>query len=437
MPVDRPSVSAALPRFTIERELALRVDDGPQRCLPAGRRRCPHAGNGPATHGEDRSDAGRLQVVRTARSAARCRTRRPPSRGRRSLPTPPSGPGSSTTEAPRPRATGRARSSGTPVARCAAAGANTSRPWNVCDTGCRTTASDVISTAASSAAERLPRERQHPVVRPDQERAGRRAHGDRTTPGADARVDDRHVDRRRRACTTSPGRASGPPRITSWRGIECVRSITRASGAIRSITPVTHADELVGHAVVGEEDDRPAHVRDTCCWSQLVMRFRAFSRLVALEQIGTVVVRRQDLEALRLERLVVERLRRRGRVASPLPAMNSLAASTACSTSGPAVSPSIASGADSVTTASIAEPRARRRRATPCRPCWRRPARSADALRFAGTRPRRPRPARSAEVSFVALRAAGVAARAVPAEVERQRAVAGSPSCVAKSNHEV
>ena len=31
--------------------------------------------------------------------------------------------------------------------------------------------------------------------------------------------------------------SASAPRITSWRGIACVRSITRASGAIRAMTP--------------------------------------------------------------------------------------------------------------------------------------------------------------------------------------------------------
>ena len=52
--------------------------------------------------------------------------------------------------APPGRSPGPIRSSGTPFARCAPAGANTSRPWNVFETGCRTTSAAAISAAASA-----------------------------------------------------------------------------------------------------------------------------------------------------------------------------------------------------------------------------------------------------------------------------------------------
>ena len=140
-----------------------------------------------------------------------------------------------------------------------------------------------------------------------------------------------------------------------------------------------------------------------------------------------MVGRRQDLDALGLQRS-----RRRtlapicGRVRVAVPGEEQLGGGDAsASTSGPAVSPSIGvrrrEGHDRVDLSSALRGV---RRATRCRPCSRRPARS---RRTPLVRRYPTAPATScqiAEMSLLALRAAGVTAGTVAAEVERQDAVA-------------
>ena len=123
--------------------------------------------------------------------------------------------------------------------------------------------------------------------------------------------------------------------------------------------------------------------------------------------------------------LVVERLRRRGRVPVAVPGQEQLRrTSRSAGHRGPAVSPSMASGAERVTTASISDAALRgvdeRGGAAHARPDQPDPPHALGAKE----------PDRAADVLpdrgdvLVALGAARVTARAVPAEVERQRPVA-------------
>ena len=88
----------------------------------------------------------------------------------------------------------RAPPAACPFARCAAAGANTSRPWNVLRHREQHDARSVDRDGRLGAPERLPGHREQPVVGTHQERARGRAHGDRPALRAHARIDDRHVD---------------------------------------------------------------------------------------------------------------------------------------------------------------------------------------------------------------------------------------------------
>ena len=196
LPTDRPSVSAALPWLTTSASCCLRVDDRPERSLGARRRRCPREERfGPRTVSTGPMPAA-SRSSRARRSAARCRTRRCRSPGRRSLPTATMGPGSSSDAgAARPRSPGPRSASGIPMARCAAAGANTSRPWNVRETGCSTTSSDVDldrSTAPPSASHAR---ESKPLSGPTSSAPdpARTAIGSPVRPHTG--IDDRHVDR--------------------------------------------------------------------------------------------------------------------------------------------------------------------------------------------------------------------------------------------------
>ena len=81
----------------------------------------------------------------------------------------------------------------TPAARCAAAGANTSRPWNVRETGSRRYAGFSSSHAPAMPPSRSAAGHEQPVVRPDVEPAVRAAQRQRLPLGADAGIDDRQV----------------------------------------------------------------------------------------------------------------------------------------------------------------------------------------------------------------------------------------------------
>ena len=92
---------------------------------------------------------------------------------------------------------------------------------------------DGLDDAAEALA---PRATAAPLSGPTRSRSSSaHAQRDRAPLGADAGVDDREVHARG---GRTAARAAGRPRAvrTSWRGTPCVRSMTRASGAIRAIT---------------------------------------------------------------------------------------------------------------------------------------------------------------------------------------------------------
>ena len=98
-----------------------------------------------------------------------------------------------------------------------------------------------MSTASTTPPSRSRGGHQQPVVGPDQEPllAGRaqRDRAARAAPdGADAGIDDGEVHARRAGRGARRAASSAPVR-TSWRGIAWVRSITRALGQRRAITP--------------------------------------------------------------------------------------------------------------------------------------------------------------------------------------------------------
>ena len=146
----------------------------------------------------------------------------------------------------RRRAPSRASASGTPTARCAAAGANTSRPWNVCETGNNTTSPDLDLDRGLRPAERLPREGQQPVVGAHQERARRRAHRDGSPFRPHARIDDRDVDGVRRHVLRRASQGERAAHHVLARDVVGEVDRPATSGAIRSHHAVAHADELVG-----------------------------------------------------------------------------------------------------------------------------------------------------------------------------------------------
>ena len=216
--------------------------------------------------------------------------------------------------APRPRWRARGRRAARPAARCAAAGAKTSRPWNVCDTGCRTMASDVISTAASAPPSASHAMDSTPLSGPTRSapEAARTAIG--PPARAHARIDDRHVDRvvghvRGRAAERQPA----AHHVLPGDGVREVHD----PGVRRDPEhhPVTDADELVGRAVVGAGRRSAGSCDGHVLLEPAGDEGADVLALVPLEEVGAVVGRREDLDALGLDRLVVERLRRGGRVA--------------------------------------------------------------------------------------------------------------------------
>ena len=87
-----------------------------------------------------------------------------------------------------------ASASGAPPARCAATGANTSRPWNVAAVGSRRCGERAIVDRLGDAAEALRGRQQQAVVRPDEDAVllgG--AQRDGAPLGPDLGVDDREV----------------------------------------------------------------------------------------------------------------------------------------------------------------------------------------------------------------------------------------------------
>ena len=154
---------------------------------------------------------------------------------------------------------GRAAS---PSARCAATGANRSRPWKVAETGSRRTGELGDVDGLDRAAEALERQREQAVVGADEDPVV--LGGARPRPAA-ARCRPR--DRRPRggrppARTRRALASTAAPWPTSWRAIPWLRSITRASGAIRAITARQTPANSSLDAVVGEEGDRAGTPRN-------------------------------------------------------------------------------------------------------------------------------------------------------------------------------
>ncbi len=151
-------------------------------------------------------------------------------------------------------------SSGRPAARCAAAGANTSRPWNTLRHRVKQYVGGGDLERAGRAARRLPRQREQSVVGPDQDPTRRRLDRDRLAIGPHAGVDhtQQHaVLRRERDALAERHRAR-----LDVRGRHAVGEIdhdrVRGDGGDHA---VAHADELVADPEVREEQDRSGHAR--------------------------------------------------------------------------------------------------------------------------------------------------------------------------------
>ena len=249
--------------------------------LPGRRRRCSPAARcalPPGARSRARPRPGR----RGARSAARCRSRRCRSRGTRVRRPPPSVRASRACGDPPGSSAGPTCSSGTPFARCAAAGANTSRPWKVLETGNSSTRESSMAAASSAPPERRPSHREQPVVGPQQQRAGAGAHRDRSALGPDARVHHGDVDRVRRHVPRGASQRERAAHDVLARDV--VRQIDHADvRGDRGHDAVAHADELVGATVVGHEDHRPRHgpalgaAVGRYCASHVWMRLRTCS----------------------------------------------------------------------------------------------------------------------------------------------------------------
>ena len=160
----------------------------------------------------------------------------------------------------RRRRSGRRRPpSGAPAARCAATGAKMSRPWNVADDRLEAVRRARDVDGLDRAAEALGGEREQPVVGPDEDAVllGR-AQRDRAPLAADLGVDDREVHARREVGQRAAQRSARP---SARRGASMpwVRSMTRASGAMRAMTPWQTPTNSSSSAVVGEEGDDRRH----------------------------------------------------------------------------------------------------------------------------------------------------------------------------------
>jgi hypothetical protein len=143
---------------------------------------------------------------------------------------------------------------GFPLARCAAAGAKMSRPWNVLDKRLEHHLSRVDHASLLHAAETLPRDREQPVVRPDHEGARGRLQREREALAADAGIDDGKVHRLLGHVRNGAAQRERPRGdvLTQDR----VRQVDHVHvGRDSRDHAVTDADELVVEAVVREEHD--------------------------------------------------------------------------------------------------------------------------------------------------------------------------------------
>ena len=150
--------------------------------------------------------------------------------------------------------------SSAPAASAAATGAKMSRPWNVAETGSRRWGERLEVDRLEDAAEALRRRAEQAVVGADEEPVllgG--AQRDRAAARRRPRVDDREVDAR--AGERQRAAQHQRPVRTSWRGMPWVMSMTRASGAIRAMTPWHTPTKSSSSAVVGEEGDGASHAR--------------------------------------------------------------------------------------------------------------------------------------------------------------------------------
>ena len=141
--------------------------------------------------------------------------------------------------------------SGTPSARCAAAGEKRSRPWNVRENVLERVRRVRELVRRLDAAVSLGRRQEQAVVGPDVEPPGRVAQRERASLSADAGVDDRkvhahgHVRERVREHQRALQDASGPDAVGDVDHAD-VRRDARDDA-------VAGADEVVLEAEVGEE----------------------------------------------------------------------------------------------------------------------------------------------------------------------------------------
>ena len=112
-----------------------------------------------------------------------------------------------------------------------------SRPWKVADTGSRRCGERRDVDRLDRAAEALGGQREQPVVGPDEDAVllgG--AHGDRAALAADLGVDDREVHAGREVGQRAAQHQRAGAHVVARR-CRGVTSMTRASGAIRAMTP--------------------------------------------------------------------------------------------------------------------------------------------------------------------------------------------------------
>ncbi len=188
-----------------------------------------------------------------------------------SVPSSVRGAGSSITSSSSAPSGSPASASSAPVARCAATGANRSRPWKVADTGSRRWGEREMSTTWSTPPQRLPGQREQPVVRTHQQPTVLAAQGDGAALGAHLRVHHPHVHSARQV---GQGVAQHDRPLPHGEAPDAVGEVDDLGvGRDPADHAVADAHELVVVAVVGEEGDdhalassRSASTRPSMSW---------------------------------------------------------------------------------------------------------------------------------------------------------------------------